>query len=189
MNLYFRLCLMLLRLWRARRARLSITDEVSLPFRVWPLDCDANLHLTNGRYFSLMDPVRIYHLGRTGLLREMLRRRWQPVLNAVEMTFIRPLSPLQRFSISLRVLGWDEKYLYLEQRFESPGTLHAVSLGRAAFVGRDGVVAPAAVAALAGGPQESPPLPEAIRAWQRLLEEKRDRFRDSVPVGVARSAL
>lgn len=180
---------MLLRLWRTRGARLTITDEVSLPFRAWPLDCDVNLHLTNGRYFSLMDPVRIYHLGRTGLLRELLRRRWQPVLNAVEITFIRPLAPLQRFSISLRVLGWDEKYLYLEHRFESPGTLHAVSLGRAAFVGRDGVVAPSVVAALAGGPQQSPPLPEAIRAWQRLLEDKRDHFRDSVPVGAASTAV
>lgn len=98
MNLYFRLLWMLLRLLFVRQEA-GLTDVFRRPFRVLPTDCDFNFHLTNGRYFSLLDIARIEHLARMKLLPGLMRRRWMPVLNATEITFIRPL-PLSGNSTS-----------------------------------------------------------------------------------------
>jgi acyl-CoA thioesterase FadM len=181
MNLYFRLLWMLLRLQFLPEAA-GLTDLFRRPFRVLPSDCDFNLHLTNGRYFSLLDVARIEQLARLKLLGKLLRRRWLPVLNATEITFIRPLAPLRKFDITTRIVTWDAKYFYLEQHFETPGTLHAVSLARAAFLHRGELVPPATVAALAGHEGEAPPCSAIINGWQGLLGDKKDHYSTACPL-------
>jgi acyl-CoA thioesterase FadM len=181
MNLYFRLLWMLLRLL-FRQEPTDLTDIFRRPFRVLPTDCDFNFHLTNGRYFSLLDVARIEHLARMKLLGKLLRRRWLPVLNATEITYIRPLAPLRKFDITTRIVTWDDKYFYLEQRFETEDTLHAVSLARAAFLCRGELVAPAEVAALGGYEGKAPPCSAIINGWQGLLGDKRDFYSAVCPV-------
>jgi acyl-CoA thioesterase FadM len=180
-NLYFRLLWMLLRLLFLPEAA-DLTSVFRRPFRVLPTDCDFNFHLTNGRYFSLLDVARIEHLARMKLLGILLRRRWLPVLNATEITFIRPLAPLQKFDITTRMVTWDEKYFYLEQRFESDGTLHAVSLARAAFLQRGELVPPRDVASLAGYEGSPPPCSAIVSGWQCLLGDKKDHYAAVCPV-------
>jgi acyl-CoA thioesterase FadM len=175
MNLYFRVLWMILRLvFKPRGAEL--TEPFRRSFRVLPTDCDFNLHLTNGRYFSLLDIARVEHLARMKLIGRLLKRRWLPVLNATEMTFIRPIAPLQKFDIVTRIATWDDKYLYMEQRFESSDTLHAVSLARAAFVCRRELVPPAMIASLAGHRGEAPPRPDIVEGWHALLRDKKEYF-------------
>jgi len=86
---------------------------------------------------------------------------------------------LQKFDIVTRIVTWDDKYLYMEQRFESPGTLHAVSLARAAFVCRRELVPPAMVACLAGYRGEAPPRPDIVEGWHALLRDKKEHFTPS----------
>lgn len=175
MNLMFRLLWMLLRLVLKPQA-LTLTEPFRRPFRVWPTDCDFNLHLTNSRYFALIDLARIEQLARLKVLGPLLKKRWQPMLSATEITFIRPLPPLCRFDLVTRILAWDEKYFYFEQRFETPGTVHAVCLGRAAFVQGRELVSPARIVALAGHSGEAPACPPVIDAWRLLLNEKKNHF-------------
>ncbi|WP_375731226.1 thioesterase family protein, partial [Azospirillum sp. B506] len=63
MNLIFRLLAVavaaIYSAWRGRRT--GLLEPSTLRFRVWPTDLDLNLHMTNARYFSVMD------LGRTDL--------------------------------------------------------------------------------------------------------------------------
>jgi len=175
MNLYFRLLWMMLRLW-LRPGSVLLTEPFRRSFRVLPTDCDFNLHLTNSRYFALIDVARVEQLARLKLIGPLLKKRWLPFLNASEITFIRPLPPLKKFDIVTRIVTWDEKYLYLEQRFETPGILYAVSLGRAAFVYRGALVPPAQVAELAGYSREAPASPAVIAGWHVLLREKKEHF-------------
>ena len=53
MNLYLRLLLLLLRIWRLPRR--GVLDESRAAFHVLPNDCDINFHMNNGRYLSFMD--------------------------------------------------------------------------------------------------------------------------------------
>lgn len=172
MNLYLRLLKVLFAQWFVRR-RQPVLASLRLRFRVWPNDCDLNFHVNNGRYLTFMDLGRIDMFGRTGLLRASMRRRWAPVLGAAEISFIRPLSPWQRFELTTRLLGWDAKYFYFEHRFEAGGRLCALAHVKGLFLAGHEAVAPAAVAALVGA-VDTPPLPQVITDWNALLALKRN---------------
>ncbi|HBU98209.1 MAG TPA: thioesterase, partial [Thalassospira lucentensis] len=53
MNLIFRLIRVLI--LSLVRSRLDPLDPSVLHFRAWPFDLDINVHMTNSRYFALMD--------------------------------------------------------------------------------------------------------------------------------------
>lgn len=175
MNLYLRLLKLLWCLPFMRRQ--GVFDAGRICFRVWPTDCDLNLHMNNGRYLTLMDLGRMHLLAQTGLLRHIVRRGWHPVLAAAEITFVRALTPLQRFTVVTRILGWDEKYFYLEQRFERRGALCAVSIVKGLFVGSRGRITPAETVAALGIEDSPPPLPVMVQHWNDLTELKKEHAR------------
>ena len=80
MNLYLRLLKLLFLLPFVRRR--GLLDSGRIAYRVWPNDCDMNLHLNNGRYLTFMDLGRVHLLAQTGLLGKLLQNRWAPVLSA-----------------------------------------------------------------------------------------------------------
>ena len=79
MNLWLRLLVVLARALR-RPGSLGPLDEGVLRFHVMPHDLDVNLHVNNGRYFTLMDLGRVDLVARLGLVRPILRNRWMPVV-------------------------------------------------------------------------------------------------------------
>lgn len=172
MNLYLRLLVVLVKaLFAPRRGAL---EPARLRLRVWPHDCDANLHLNNGRYLAFMDLGRLYLLGQAGMLGALARRHWAPVLSGVEVSFIRPIAPLARVAIETRLLSWDEKYFYVTQRFECRGRLCAVATVKGLFVSRGARIASRDVIAALGIGIEAPPLPAHVQRWNALLDAKKN---------------
>lgn len=152
----------LVALWRSR---LDVLGESRVSMRVWPWDLDVNMHLNNGRFLSLMDLGRVDLIVRTGLLRMILRDRWFPVVGAATVRFRRPLNPFQRFDLTTRVVGWDEKWVYLEHRFECGGKVAALGYIQALFRSPAGNVPVEALLEAVGRSGEvSPPLPAAAEA-------------------------
>ncbi|MBP2304394.1 thioesterase [Azospirillum melinis] len=166
MNLIFRLLTVavaaIVAAWRGRRA--GLLDPSALRFRVWPTDLDINLHMTNARYFSVMDLGRTDLMIRVGLGPAILRNRWQPVLGGATIRYRRSLRPFQRFTLVSRVLCWDDKYIFIEHRMETRGGLAALAVVQGAFLGAKGVVTPAEVLAALGTTVSSPPIPDAVAA-------------------------
>ena len=168
MNLYLRLVWLALA-GRFRRA-VSALGPCRTPFRVWPSDLDVLRHVNNGVYFSLMDVARVDLIRRAGLFGKLRERGWYPVALAETIQFRRSLTLFQRFEIVTRVLGWDEKALLIEQRFERRGEVLALAFVRARFLQRGGGgVAPGAIVGLAGLSADVPPrdMPAAAAAWNR----------------------
>lgn len=149
------------------RPRVGLLDECAIALRVWPNDLDSNLHMNNSRYLLAMDVGRWELVMRTGFWRELWRRRWFPVVGSATLRFRRSLDPFQRYRLVTRLVAWDEKWCFLEQRFERGGHVHAVGRVKALFRGPQGHVRTAALLSAAGYP-EAPPrqMPEAIRLWQ-----------------------
>lgn len=171
MNLYLRLLWLL---WRLRSVqRRGLFEESRIAFCVWPGDCDLNLHMNNGRYLTFMDLGRVHLTAQSGLLREALRRRWMPVLAAADITFIRSLKPFQRFELVTRLLTWDEKYIYLEQGFESGGKLCAQAYVKGVFLHKGMRVPNAEILRAIGYGDAPPPMSEALRQWAALTASKR----------------
>ena len=171
MNLYFRLLYVLWKIWRLPRK--GVLEESRVAFRVLPTDCDINFHMNNGRYLSLMDLGRLHLVAQIGLLGAIVRRRWFAALAAAEVNFIRQLAPFQRFELVTRVITWDDKYAYMEQRFESNGVLCAHAFAKGLFLDGGKRVKNADVVAELGYTGEPPPFPEALRLWAELGDAKK----------------
>jgi len=165
-NLYLRLLRVLLGTLFIRRR--PLLEPGCLRFRVWPTDCDINLHLNNGRYLAFMDLGRIHLIAQIGFLGKILRRQWVPVLTDAEIRFIRPLKPLQPFELVTRLLTWDENCFYIEQRFIAGGRLHAVGRVKGLFLsGRERVQSRTILEQL-GLDLEPPADPESVRHRNKL---------------------
>lgn len=183
MNLWLRLLWVLLSSFF--RPRLGFTDQSTLAFRVMPHDLDINIHMTNARYLALMDLGRMDLIIRSGMWRQVFRERWQAVIGASLVRYRRPLKPFQAFTLTTRLLAWDEKWLYIEHRIEADGILACQTIVRGAFVRSGGVVPPADVAAAVGFAGQPPVLPDWVGAWRQLDGA----FEQQPPLQVAREEI
>ena len=136
MNLYFRLLLFMLRV--RRRSRLSIWDTSHVTFRVNPADLDVQRHMNNGRYLTLMDLGRMDLMLRSRFWQRISARGWYPVVAGQSITYRRSLLLWQRFDLASRVIGHDERWIYMEQVFRRDGTVVADAIVRARFLRRTG---------------------------------------------------
>ncbi|KAK7207418.1 hypothetical protein BZA70DRAFT_13518 [Myxozyma melibiosi] len=130
------------------------------------MECDLNGHKSNSTYFSDLD------IARTDLMVEVFRKLLLDVkkndgiwlyipVGAVATVFKREIKPYIKYQISSRVLGWNDKWLFVLSRFEDPKTkkLYAFSLTK--YVLKKGRI--------------TVPIPEALKAsdlWSEEVERK-----------------
>lgn len=158
---------------RKRPPTHQLFDVVTQEYRVGLLDIDLNMHLNNAKYLKFMDRCRLEHTVVTGLLNRMIEARCNAVVANTEISYIRELRPYQQFQVHTRILGWDDKYVYYDQRFESQRKLHTHSLLRVANVYGGKSISPQTLQEITGFNQISPALPEYVEQWKRLLQTKR----------------
>jgi acyl-CoA thioesterase FadM len=165
MNLWFRLVLLLLAdtFWRPR---IGLLDTGRVTLRVLPSDLDLNGHMTNARFFSVLDLGRLDLLVRSGLLALVVRRRWTPVVAGCDVRFRRALWPFERFWVESRLAGWDDRWLYLEQTVHSKQGVAASAMIRGVIVAKGTPLAPAEVLSAAGFEGTPPELPARFEAWR-----------------------
>jgi acyl-CoA thioesterase FadM len=135
-NLFLRLLLLLVRV--RRRTRLSIWDTSQVTFRVNPADLDVQRHMNNGRYLSLMDLGRMDLMLRSGFWKQLTGRGWYPVVAGQTITYRRSLQLGQKFDLSSRVIGHDDRWIYMEQVFRVGEKVCADAVVRARFLRRSG---------------------------------------------------
>jgi acyl-CoA thioesterase FadM len=150
------------------RPRVDVREDSTITFRVWPNDLDLNGHLTNSRYFALMDAARYDMVIRSGVWAAWKRNGWFPVVASQRIRFRKSLAPWAVYTIHTRTLGWDEKNLYIGQVFERDGVVHAEATIRAAILAKGGrKVSLDEIMAASGWKGPAPELPERVRLWVR----------------------
>jgi len=163
-NLYFRL--LLLRLRTRTGPRLSLWDEARTPFRVTLTDLDPLRHVNNGKYLSMLDLGRLDLMIRSGFWSSLTDRGWYPVVAAQTITYKRSLTLGQRFELVTRVLGVDERSVYLEQTFVRRGKVIARAVVQGRFLRKTGgTVSPAELLDAVGGAPSDLALPEWVHEW------------------------
>ena len=140
--------------------------------RVLPNDIDINFHLNNARYLSLMDYARTHLLARTRLLEHIIRARWQPLVGAVWITYRRSLPLFAPFTLTSRMVCWDDRWFYIEQTFTGSKGMAAVGWVKGVLRDGHGTVDPQSVIDGVAPGVLSPPMPEAIADWNNLTREK-----------------
>ena len=147
-------------------AKCAPLDEVRFPLRIWPTDVDVYLHVNNGRYLTLMDFGRLAHSLRTGMMSQMLRRRWIPVLGSATVSYFRELRTFDRVELVTRLACWDDKWFFYEHRFEQDGKVMALGAVKGVAKHKGRTVPPSELLRVVGYEGPSPQPPEHILKWR-----------------------
>ncbi|EED84611.1 predicted protein [Postia placenta Mad-698-R] len=87
--------------------------DVTVAWKGWasPDDCDYNLHLSNSCYAKSLDSARLAHVLKC--FPTFFRAGgWMP-LGGTHYTFLREIPLLARCEIRVRIVSWDNKWLFL----------------------------------------------------------------------------
>ena len=123
-----------------RRPRVGIHDVARTKLRVLPTDLDFLGHMNNGVYLSIADLGRMDLLVRSGVWARFQKLGYYPVVASETITFRKSLQPWQRFDLESRVVGYDAKACYIEQRFVVDGEIFATMFIRGRFLKKGGGV-------------------------------------------------
>ena len=142
-------------------------------FRAGLMDIDFNMHINNARYMVFMERARWDHPVQTTSWDVMLKEKLNFIVAGIEMSYIREIRLGTKFEVESRYLGWDEKYVYLEQRFIVKGKIHAYGMVKGVFLQYGKVAEPSHIARILGVITTPELLPEHMKLWKRIGEAKR----------------
>lgn len=133
----------------------------------WPWDLDPWIELNNGRTLTLYDLGRIPMAQRTGLISVMRKKRWGITVAGNSTRYRRRIRMFDRFTMISRVIGWDHRFIYMEQSMWRHGECCNHMLLRSAVTSSEGIVAPSRIMEALDMTFDSPPLPDWVQAWIR----------------------
>ncbi|MFE3838049.1 acyl-CoA thioesterase [Pseudogemmobacter sonorensis] len=132
----------------------------------WPWDIDPWMELNNGRTLTLYDLGRLPLGERTGLHRIAKAKGWGMAVAGASVRYRRRVRAFHRFEMKTRLIGWDARFVYMEQSMWRQGECSSHLLLRSAITrGARGIVPPAEMAEALGLAPQSPPLPDWVAAW------------------------
>ncbi len=154
------------KLYEARRkGPLGLFEPHETEIRIWPWDLDPWRELNNGRTLTLFDLGRVPMSIRVGFGEVAKTRGWGMTVAGTNTRYRKRLTLFQKVTCVSRVIGWDDRFGYIEQSFWRGGDCTSHMLLRYAFVSKAGLVTPAEVIAALGHDPQSPPLPDWITVW------------------------
>ncbi len=153
-------------LWKFRNApALPLLGTHVSTHRCWPWDLDPWVELNNGRTLTIYDLGRIPLGVRTGL-RDVLRaNNWGLTVAGNTVRYRRRVRAFDRVTIHSRCIGWDGRFLYIEQSMWKGDECTSHMVIRSAVTSADGIVAPERLLAALGQPVASPTLPDFVQKW------------------------
>ncbi|MFA7432384.1 MAG: thioesterase family protein [Gemmobacter sp.] len=137
-----------------------VSHHICLPF-----DIDPWRELNNGRTLTLYDLGRVPFALRCGLAAALRKSGWGMTVAGVSVRYRRRIRAFDRFTTVTRCLGWDARFIYLEQSMWRRGECTNQMLLRSAITDGKGIVAPARLLEAMDHPTESPALPGWAAAW------------------------
>ena len=170
MNIWIRILMTLGR--SLFQSKIEPTAVLKTEMMVGLTEADLTL-VSNARYLLFMEVGRLELMLRTGVFRNARQHGWLPLVVAQTIRYKSPLKRFQRFTLTTRLAGWDEKWFFVEHKIERRGRLMAFGLVKCCFKGTEGVVAPASALADLNVPA-STTVPAYAVAWMssesQLLE-------------------
>lgn len=132
----------------------------------WPWDIDPWLELNNGRTLTLFDLARMPFSTRTGMFRAMRANGWGMTVAGNTTRYRRRVRAFHRFRSETRLLGWDHRFLYVEQSmWRGDEALNHILL-RLAATEPGSILPPEKLVMAMGYPnQAAPELPGWVQAW------------------------
>ncbi|TRD20643.1 acyl-CoA thioesterase [Palleronia caenipelagi] len=138
----------------------------------WPNDIDIWMELNNGRTLTLFDLGRVVMFKRLGINDLIIRKKWAGTVAGSSIRYRRRVTTFMKLEMRSRVIGWDERFIYLEQGMYHKGECTSHVLMRTAVTDRTRIIPTAEVAAALGASPESPPLPGWVQNFADAAGER-----------------
>lgn len=153
-------------LLRNRKApRVGLLEPHISTHLCWPWDIDPWVELNNGRTLTLFDLGRVGMATRAGMFSILRENGWGLAVAGNSLRYRRRIRAFDRFTMLTRILGWDGRFLYMEQTMWRKGECCNQMLLRGAITSGQGMIPPALMAQKAGHDPASPELPDWVQAW------------------------
>ena len=134
--------------------------------RCWPWDIDVWMELNNGRTLTLYDLGRYPLAQRVGLIATLRKNGWALTMAGASVRWRARIRPFERFEMRSRAVGWDSRFVYLEQSmWKRDGRCASQVLYRSAVTDKNGIVTPDRVMESMERVEQSPELPNWVAAW------------------------
>jgi acyl-CoA thioesterase FadM len=157
---------MIKEVWLGRRApKIGLLGTHVTHHICWPWDLDVFLELNNGRTLTLFDLGRISLGERTTFGATLKAQRWGIAVAGNTVRYRRRVRAFDHLTIHTRCIGWDARFLYMEQSMWKGEECTSQQVIRSAVTSKAGIVAPADVLAAMAENIESPALPEWVQRW------------------------
>ena len=130
-----------------------------------PWDLDPWAELNNGRTLTLYDLGRVPFGARVGMHGVLRREGWGMTVAGATVRYRRRVRAFDRIEMCTRCIGWDSRFLYIEQSMWRHGECTSHVLIRSAVTSAEGIVAPVRMIEALGGDPVSPALPGWVAAW------------------------
>jgi len=139
----------------------------------WPWDIDPWMELNNGRTLTLYDLGRMPFSTRIGMFRAMRANGWSMAVAGNTTRYRRRVRMFHRVTITSRLLGWDHRFLYVEQAMWRRGEALNHILMRLAATDEDGIVPPEKLIVAMGHPEHpSPQMPHWVDEWVKADSQR-----------------
>jgi len=148
-----------------RMPKLGIFDTHVSRVTCWPWDLDPWVELNNGRTLTLYDLGRLPLARRSGVEQVLRAKGWGLTVAGSTTRYRRRVTVFARMDMHTRCLGWDRRFLYMDQSMWRGDECTSHVLIRSAIVSKAGMVPPAELAMAMGVAPESPTLPQWVQAW------------------------
>jgi len=113
--------------------KVDVESDLIRNRRVSILDCEGLRYMANSRYLLYMDLIRYELLFRTKLYAATVSKGLLPILGAQKIIYKKPLKRWTKFSITLILEGWDDKWAYHRQVFQQNNEVCAIGYTKVAF--------------------------------------------------------
>ena len=146
--------------------KLTPTDVHQSRHYCLPQDIDLWWELNNGRTLTMYDMGRLPMAMRVGLVKTLRQNKWGLTMAGCSVRYRRRIRMFEAFTMKSRAVGWDDKFIYLEQSiWKKSGECAGHILYRSAVTGRSGIIPPQDVMAALGLDLNTNPLPDWVKAW------------------------
>ena len=131
-----------------------------------PWDLDPWMELNNGRTLTLYDLGRIPFTLRIGMTQALRAQGWGMTVAGASVRYRRRVRMFQRVQMRSRLLGWDQRFFYVEQSLWRQGEALNHILLRIAATQQPGILPPVRlIEAMGHAGQDSPALPDWVQGW------------------------
>lgn len=136
MHMIFRTILIFLK--KRFLSKTHFSEKSTINMRVLPTDLDFLWHVNNGVYFSFMDFGRWDMIFRNGVFDLATSKGWYSVVAGETIKFKRSLELWDKFQLETQIIGFDDKYFFIQQKFLKDGNMMATGLVKVRFLQRKG---------------------------------------------------